>query len=383
MFARPVTGATHIIDLESGKYRAATLDDCEMAYGLVDALENISYSSTVLEPMDVPKESGDIYALGKALLNTTKHIIFSPLNYKNFKRCLSMVFKIRDEDEFRKRPLVSFLAAAASPLSLARDVLLELVDAAKHKVPVMLDSSPMLGSTGPVTCSGAVVQQNAENLAINTFLQLIDPGTPVIYGPRPCPVDMKSGYPPLYGSVEASIMLAVNVELAHYYNLPSDVMAFTTGSKTHDEQTGFERAMCSILSAIVDAELLAGAGGLEAVATISYEQLVLDNEYVEILQRLKRGITVNDDTLAIDIIDKVGPAGNYLAEKHTRDHYESELCITKILDTNSRNKWEQSGKKTVDVVANEVAKKTIREHEPEKLEPDTEREINKILMMPR
>ena len=237
----------------------------------------------------------------------------------------------------------------------------------------------MLGVTGPGTLAGSLVLSNAETLTLNTFVQLVDPGTPILYKSNAPPTNMRADLIPLYGSIETDLLAAAGVELAHYYNLPCETHGLQVNSKTHDEQTGFEKALGSILPALLDSEIISMAGTLEAGHTISYVQLVLDNEYVGILHRMKKGITVNDDTLAVNLIDKVGPSGNFLGEKHTREHYASEIQTSKLLDTNSRNRWEQAGKKPVDVVARETVKRIIHEHQPEKLEASAANAIEKIL----
>jgi len=376
---RPASGYTQVLDAETGALRKAGTKDLEDATVLIDSLENISFASTCILPSDVPTELNDVYAVRIALGLTEKHLFFSPLSYTNFRYCVKMAIAVRgSEEEFKRRPLVSFIAATTSPLKLPREPALQLLECATLKVPVMLDSSPMCGATGPASLVGALVLQNAEDLAMNTVIQLASPNSPVTYGPRCAPLDMRTGLPS-WGSVEMALLSAAGVQLAHFYGIPADTHGPTTNSKVLDEQAGFEKAICGIMPALAGSEIVSGAGAMESLSTSSLEQLVIDDEFYGMMFRLVRGVEVNEDTLAVDLIAKVGHEGAYLKQEHTRRHYKEEHRLPMLFDAQLRTAWKSAGGKDTVQRAKEKVRRIVSEHHPPLLEADVEKQLESVL----
>ena len=378
LHTRPASGYTQVFDSD-GSFRKATIKDLENAVIVIDSLENISFASTCILPSDVPAELNDVFAVRIALGLTEKHLFFSPLTHRNFGYCVRMAVAVQgSEEEFRKRPLVSFIAATTSPLRLPAEPALQLIECARMKVPVMLDSSPMCGATGPASLAGALVLQNAEDLAMNTLIQLVSPHSPVTYGPRCAPIDMRTGMPS-WGSVETALLSAAGVQIAHFYGIPADAHGPTTNSKLLDEQAGFEKAICGILPALAGSEIISGAGALESLSTSSVEQLVVDDEFYGMLFRTVKGIDVNEDTLAAALIKKVAHEGGYLKEEHTRRHYRKEHRLPLLFDAQFRNAWKSTGAKDTVQRAKEKASRILVEHRPVPLEPDLEKRLDNLL----
>jgi len=375
---RPASGYTQVLDSQR-VFRKATRKDLEDAIIVIDSLENISFASTCILPSDVPTELNDVFAVRIALALTEKHLFFSPLTRKTFDFCVKMAATIQgSEEELKKRPLVSFIAATTSPLKLPREPALQLIECARMKVPVMLDSSPMCGATGPASLVGALVLQNSEDLAMNTLIQLVSPNSPITYGPRCAPLDMRTGMPS-WGSVEMALLSAAGVQIAHYYGFPADTHGPTTNAKLLDEQAGFEKAICGIMPALAGSEIVSGAGALESLSTSSIEQLVIDDEFYSMIFRLVNGLEVNGDTIAVDLIRKVGHDGAYLKEEHTRRHYKQEHRLPLLFDAQFRNAWQTTGGKDTPQRANEKVQKILTEHKPKPLESDLERELDNLL----
>ena len=375
---RPASGYTQVLDSQ-GTFRKATRKDLEDATVVIDSLENISFASTCILPSDVPTELNDVFAVRIALALTEKHLFFSPLTRKTFDFCVRMAQAVQgSEEELKKRPLVSFIAATTSPLKLPREPALQLIECARLKVPVMLDSSPMCGATGPVSLIGALVLQNSEDLAMNTLIQLVSPNSPITYGPRCAPLDMRTGMPS-WGSVEMALLSAAGVQIAHYYDFPADTHGPTTNSKLLDEQAGFEKAVCGVMPALAGSEIISGAGALESLSTSSIEQLIIDDEFYSMLFRLVKGLDFNDDTLAVDLIRKVGHDGTFLKEEHTRRHYKQEHRLPLLFDTQFRNAWQSAGAKDTVQRAKEKARRILTEHKPKPIGSDLERELDNLL----
>jgi len=379
IFTRPGSAYTKVLDMDTGQCRNGTLKDTEIAAKLVDALENISFCATHVSPSDVPQSVADIYAVKVCLETTTKHLFFSPLTHETFRTIVKMAHVVSgSEDEFRKRPLVSFLAATSTPLKIAVDCAGQLIDCAKARVPVMLDSSPMLGATGPVTLAGSLVLQNAEDLAMNAIIQLSNPGSPVIYGARCAPIDMRTGFLS-WGSAETAIMSAAAVQIAHYYNMPADGHGPCTDSKTFDEQAGFEKSITGLLPAMAGAEIVSAAGIVDSLVVTSPLQLVIDDEFFGMIFRLLRGIRVDHETLATELITQVGYDASYLKSSHTLKNYEKEHRLAKLFDKRFRGPWEAAGSESIDRVAKKRVESILSKHEIAPLDRDIQKKLDEIV----
>jgi len=230
----------------------------------------------------------------------------------------------------------------------------------------------------PVTLAGSLVQQNAETLAGLVMMQLVNAGTPFMYCPRVFPIDMLSGM--TSSGVEVGLLSVGCVQLAKYYGFPSGVYGLDTSSKTLDEQAAFEKGLNGILPALAGANMLSGAGCIEGAITVSYEQLVIDDEIFGMIFRAVKGIEVDEERLAIDVIAKVTrEASNFLQQMHTVKHFPEEYYLPKLSDRTSRSRWQEMGSKNIVEVAREKARKILAEHQPPPLDKDAVKEIKKIL----
>jgi trimethylamine--corrinoid protein Co-methyltransferase len=281
------------------------------------------------------------------------------------------------EEELRKKRIISFGASPTSPLELSDDVAEQLFTAAGHALPISILPCPLAGGTSPVTLAGTLVQQNVEFLICHVIVQLVNPGNPMIYCARPMCMDMRTGM--AAGEVEYGLMSVAAVQLAALYKMPSDVYGLSSDSKVLDEQTGSEKAMIGLLPALAGANFISGAGNIEMGVTASLEQLVIDNEMLGSIFRAVRGIEVNSETLAVDLIGKIGPGGHFLGTDHTRSHYLSEHHIQALYDRTARAEWEKSGKKDMVQRAHESRIQLLKSHLVLPLDKDVENEFQRIL----
>ena len=237
----------------------------------------------------------------------------------------------------------------------------------------------MAGSTAPVTLAGMLAQLNAEQLAGLALTQLAQPGCPVIIGPIPATADMRSGKY-LGGSVELGLTNAAITQLAHFYQVPIYNSAGMTEAKLPDIQAGIEKTQSVIQVALAGARLLSTtpAGMLEDMSTIAYEQFVIDNDLLGMAMRAVQSIEVNDETLALDAIDRVGPGGHYLMDEHTLRHMRTEHYFpSAVFDRQGREMWEDAGATDAWTRAKEIARRILAEHEPEPLDPEVDERIRK------
>lgn len=137
--------------------------------------------------------------------------------------------------------------------------------------------------------------------------------------------------------------------------------------------------MTSILPALAGASIIYGMGMLEMGISMSYEQLIIDAEIVRMAKRVARGIDVNRSTLAEDVITKVGPAGTFLSQKHTRDYMRMELSQAALFDRNMYETWERNGARDIREVAREQAKERLKNHKVIPLDPAVEKQLRIII----
>lgn len=375
VYARPSTGFVNIIDFNSKEWRKANCRDVTIVARIVDYLENISINATHLFPADVIPEINDVYSFKIVLENSRKHIVVSPLTLENL-RCMWRIATVaRDEERLRKKPMFTVLNCPSSPLILRDDI---AIFCAEKMIPTIVNSAPVVGVSSPVTLAGTMVLQSAEALATITLIQLINPGSPVIWGCKSTPLDMRYGSP-LAGVVEIGLLSVGAVQVAHYYNLPAEGFGPRTDSKTLDEQAGIERVFLAILPALAGAEIISGAGCLEAVATFSIEQLLIDSELYSMVFRVLKGISFDVDRLALDVIMRLGIGGNYLRDISTVKYYRSEFFIHELFDKRDRRSWISSGSRRIEQVAEEKARKIISEYTPPQLEDDERNRIENIV----
>lgn len=370
----------YVLDLETGERREGTLSDIELFFKLGDYSENIHFLDWAVWPKDIPESVAHVYGLFMGFKNTTK-----PLDgYIHGERYTEDNMKMASviaggEEELKKRPLLLSIENPTSPLQHSKEMIEGLMVYAKYRQPLVIAPEAQSGATAPATLAGLMVQQNAEILSGMVLAELVSPGTPVIYGTVSTIADMKTGNIAL-GAIEAGLVNAVTAQLARYYNLPSRGTGGTTDSKIPDIQAGLEKSITLMMAALAGINLIYSfAGTLESTLTMSYEQLIIDNELAGMVSRALKGIEVNDETLAVDVIKSVGPEHHYLTQKHTIKNFMKEHYIPKIINREKRETWEKAGSKDLREIAREEVKRILKTHQPEPLDRDVEKELKRII----
>ncbi|MCL0070405.1 trimethylamine methyltransferase family protein [Dehalococcoidia bacterium] len=342
------TGGTalYVYHPDTGQKHLATLNDLKRIARLVDGLDNIHLFMLPTYPSELPVEQVDVNRFFAGLDNTTKHVMGGVYTLDGVKQVIRMAEIVSGSSEsLRRRPLVSMIACSISPLKMDKEYGDLLVTIAGAGIPLVCPAEPLCGATSPVTLAGNLVIQTVDSLMGVMLTQIINPGSPVIFGSVASSTDLRD-LKYLAGSVEMGLLNAAGAQMAHFYKLPFYATGGMTDSKVLDSQSGYESAISGLLCALAGANFIHDAAGLmEFALTVSYEKFVIDNEILGMVMRAVEGIKVNDETLAFDLIKQVGPGGNFVTAKHTRRLMRSEHYQPSLSDRNSRQDWEAKGER--------------------------------------
>jgi len=369
-------GARDIYDPASGGKRLAGLQDVRDATLLLDALENCHTITPFFTPCDVPGELMSLAMYRHAMPFTTKPLHGPGVQYPGeVKFVLEMAMVLGKPAE-----VLTLAVSPVSPLTIPGHEVEAILAIASAGVAFGPLPCPTAGTTAPMTIAGAIAQQNAEVLVPLVLAQLVHPGLPVFYCGRLAMMEPRTGIS-VWGGVELGLASAGTVQMGHRYGLPVNVYGFSTNSHTLDIQDGFERGLNAAIPALAGADELSGIGEMEAGVSGSFAQMVLDNEFASSVLRINRGITVNDETLAVDVIARVmDGTRNFLGQKHTMQHLKAgEIYMTRMAERGSWEQWENGGKVNLAERAQAEAGRLLREHQVAPLDDAQEKELDRIM----
>ena len=339
----PGYGAPFLVDYEVGK-REPTMEDYYRLVKIAHALPNQDLSGHLLvEPGDVPPRTAHLLMLQAHIVHSDKPFIGSAAGKRGARDTFEMARILFGDLD---RPVTIGLINSLTPLGYSPEMLEALVEYAQARQPVIIAALAMAGSTGPITLAGVLATQTAELLAGIALTQLINPGTPAVFGSTSTNIDMRTGALAI-GSPELSQMIAAHAQLARFYKLPSRSGGALTDASVPDAQAGYESMMGLMTTFAADIDFVLHAGGiLSSYLAFSYEKLVLDDEMCGMVRRFYRGLTVDDETLSYDVIANVGPGGNFLMEEQTLIRCRTEFWMPQVGDRGGLEAWMQAGRPT-------------------------------------
>ncbi len=378
LHARTSSGATGILDLDNGQRREPTGQDLANTVRLADALPHLHGVSTMaVQPADVPVTMVDVHTVRLALANTIKPLGYVCLNERLLEPVLALVTTVAgSEAALAERPFITALAESTSPLQLVASQLAVLRNFAARGLPLTLHAHPIAGFTAPVTLAGELVITHAEVLALATIAQLIRPGSPVVYGMSASVPDMRSAAN-LSGAVEIGLLGGAVARLAQRVGLPA---VMSSGSDAHQPgpQAMLERLMTLLPPALAGIDLI-NLSTLATKMSFSLEQLVIDNEALAVIDRLLRGIGVNEETLALALIHQIGPGGAFIDADHTLAHFRDELFTPALIHYGAREDWMAAGTPDMISQARAKARAILAEHTPPPLPEEIEARLDEIV----
>jgi len=334
------TGGTaiYVLDPETGQRRVSETKDVALNAVMVEQLENIHAFTINVFPNEIQdKVSIDTNRFFHSLNNTKKHVMGGVYSLPGAKKVVEMAEMIAGGAEpLRKKPFVSFITLMISPFKIDKDYGEMACYIARENLPIVVPTEPICGTTSPITLAGNVLTHVAETIAGITLVQCVRKGAPGICGSVGSITDLRT-MNHLGGPIERAMIHAAVAQMAQYFKLPLYSTGGTSDAKELDIQAAYESAMSSLLVAMSGANYIHDIAGLmEEDLTVSYEKLVMDNEILGMSQRVLKGIEVNDDTLALDLMIEKGPSKDFLAEQHTIKFMRDEFFAPRLANREKR-----------------------------------------------
>ena len=369
-------GARDVFDARTGTHHTATTEDSVNAIRLLDALPNCNTVTPFFTPPDVSNELMALHMYRHALSNTIKPVQGPGIQFGHeVKYAVEMATVVGTPAQE-----LTLSLSPVSPLTM-HDIAAEaIVEMAKAGIVHANLPCPTGGATSPMTITGSIVQQSAESLAPLVLAQIINPGCGFVYCGRLGMLEPRTGL--IWSGVELGLSSAATVQLGHYYGFAVNVYGFSTNAHTLDAQNAFERGLNATIPGLAGADELSGIGEMEAGVMGSFAQMVLDNELAGSVHRLRAGLSADAEHLAVEIIGNVmNGTRNFLGQKHTMKYLRGgELALTKLAERNSWDTWEEKlERKGMADHALDEAERILREHTVPPLEPQQEKELDRIL----
>lgn len=373
----PGSAGLNFLERDNRTARPAISTDIVKIYRLCDALENYPIQSTAVSLNDVPKKITDCYRVYLLLKNTVKPMAAGAFDVEGIGNIAKLLVQVRgSEESLREKPLAFFDICSSPSLKWTNISCHNIIDCAKMGLPIETISVPMPGAVSPATLAGSLLIHVAETLSGIVLAQSVNPGNPMIFGGAPMTFDMRYSTTSL-NAVETNLISTSYAQMARYYGMPCHTYAGLADPKVVDAQAGLETAFSALLAAAGGLHVIAGPGMIDFVNTFSLEKLVVDHEIIAMTKRIQKGFEVNDETLAVDLIEALGPGGDYMSAEHTLRHFKEELYIPPaVIDKKNRNTWEAEGGRDIFVRAGEKVDDILENHVVPALDGETEAKLD-------
>ena len=369
-----------VIDHRTREKRPSISSDWFDATRVIDAIDEFGVYWGMVDQSDVEDSLPEtIKHWIQIFKNFSKHVQNASSTFSESAWLLEILQAVfGDKETIKKTNPYSFLVCPHSPLIIEGEHTDAYLATKGYQIPIAVMPMPLMGGTGPGNMISMTILGNCEVLAMLCLVQAADPGTPFIYAPALAVMNPRTG---MYsaGAIENALLSSAATEMGRYYGLP--VLGEGGGTDTYVPgiQAGYERAMSSVIGTLSWPDLLVGPGLLGGSMILSLEQLVIDVEMFRMSRQAYRGIPTHDEAWLDEIIQKVGPGGNFLGEKSTIKNMRSgEWLIPRLGVHDPEHSWERSGRIDILDEAREVIEQVLRTHQPLPLGTEVEMELQKI-----
>jgi trimethylamine--corrinoid protein Co-methyltransferase len=357
--------AVHLVDVSGRDYRESTVQDLFDAARIADQLDNIHFLQRPMVCRDIPNNyEMDLNTIYACTRGTTKHIGVSFTEPDYVEGALDMLHMIAGSQEaWRARPFVSNTNCfVVPPMKFATEACRVMEECISGGMPVLLLSAGMAGATAPSPVAGAIVQAVAECLAGVVYVNAIKPGHPAIFGTWPFNLDLRTGAMSV-GSGEQALLTAGCAQMHHFYGVPGGAAAGASDAKLPDMQAGWEQMCSNVMAGLSGLNMVYEAAGMHAsLLGFCHESLILGDDLIGQALRCVRGIEVNDETLALDVMrktclgtDGTNGVGHYLGADQTLSRMQSDYVYPALGNRTSPKEWAENDKP--DLLEKATAKK--------------------------
>jgi len=366
----------NILDHHTGERRKPRLEDVAQATRLMDALPEIDFVMSAFLPENVDGRVYDRYQMEVMLNNTTKPIVFVTPDFEGCVAAVEMCEAVAGSVEaFQHKPFATCYINVTSGMIANAEALQKCMFLAEKGLPQLYIPLNAGGVNSPVTTAGCMASMNAGTLLGIVLAQLVRPGSPVaVPGWNGGPYNLKT----MVGNYVLADEQGVPTSMGKYYDLPVFGLGGSTDSKVLDQQCGFEVTLSLMTSLLHGANIIHDVGFMDSGLQGSLQIIAIANDILGFLRAATRGVQVNDETLALDVIEELGPTGSFLDHDHTMRHYK-EPYYSQLADKNQYSLWLEQGGKTMEARAAEMVDSILAEHQPEPLTAEVQQEINKIV----
>ncbi len=375
----PGPTAIYTIDPLTGERKIPGVADTRRASRVMDALPNIDFQMDFGSIGDVDPRVMDVHAFEAMLNNSTKPIVHWAYNTRNCQAMIDMAAEVAGGlASLQASPSFAIYSEPVSPLMHDSDALDVAMLMARNNLPAIYTPGIMGGATAPATLAGIIVVSLCESLSGLVLHQTVREGAPFIMGGVITILDMLATQM-TYGSPEFMLMAAGLSEMAHFYKIPMFSTAGCSDAKSCDGQHAAEISQNLLMAAMSGGNLIHDCGYMESGNCTSLQSLVIADEIIGQVKRLVRGIEVNEETLALDVIAKAGPGGNFIKQRHTAKHYRSEWFFPTLLNRRRFQDWDAAGRPDLAAAAQEKLLDIIASHQAEPLDEQTQANVHAIV----
>lgn len=377
---RPVvvtaSSAPNVIDPRTGRERRATSSDIANIAHLINELPGYDVFSISTLADDAPQGQFSLARFYPALKNCTKPIRGNTPNMDDLKRVLELGRIVAGgKDAYQERPVITHhCCPVISPLTMDVDSTESLIYLVEHGLPIYGTIVPNAGLTAPMTLIGNLALGNAEFLAAAILMQMIRPGTPLIYAVLSTVADLRTGaYTP--GAIETGLMQMAHSQMAQYYKVPSGGYIGLTNAHLNDAQCGYETGMNTTGAVLAGSDMLNMGGLLDSLMAFDFAKAVIDNEIALMLKRMAGFPRVDDEKLALDIIAQVGPGGSFMETPHTFANMRETGLLTSVANRDMRSTWVAEGSPDINQRALDKARTILEADNPAVFSADVDAKI--------
>jgi trimethylamine--corrinoid protein Co-methyltransferase len=375
----PGPTCTYFIDPQTGERRMTRRGDPGLTALVCDALDNVDYVMSLGLISDVEPVLAPVYEFAEMVAQTSKPLLPWAYSTENVSDIYQIALVVAGgEQSLRQRPFLALFTTFQSPLVLTNEDLANAFWAAERGIPVVCLGGGTAGTTSPVTGAGTMVVSLAGALASLAVMQLKVPGAAVCLGSAPQAMDLRSCRP-AYGSPEMSLYCAALAEVFRYLELPFMGTAGASEAKVLDLQAAVESSLQVVFSGLSGTPLVHDVGFLDCANIGSLEMLVMNDEIIAMTRRIMRGVEISDDALMLDLIDQIGPGGEFMSAVETARRCRTEIWHPSLLDRNNWDAWQDAGSPTMRDRVRARVQTILSTHSPPPLPAGAQAEIDALL----